>query len=115
MRRALYAFAVILPLSLMACSEKHVEQGTITAEATLATLETAAYQYSQGKFGNVDQSIVAQIKVYDEDVYTQLVKVRESAQNGQALSTADQAALAAALTAFQTYLTTKGIVTSTSN
>lgn len=106
----LFSLAFITMGSLTACSEKHVEEGVYTSEATLSVLETAAYQYEKGDFGAPDDKIVAQIKVYDQEVYEALLKVRSSVENGTAISTTEQVALASALTAFQSYLIEKGIV-----
>ncbi|MCP9321036.1 hypothetical protein KBX73_14920 [Acetobacter persici] len=106
----LFSLAFITMAGLTACSEKHVEEAVFTSEATLSVLETAAYQYTKGDFGAPDATVVAQIKVYDQEVYEALLKVRSSVENGTAISTTEQVALTSALTAFQSYLIEKGII-----
>lgn len=103
--------SLIMPLT--ACSEKEAEQATITSEASLGVLETAAYQYEQGDFGTPDASAVAEMKALDQQAYTAIVKIRTAAQNGDTITTAEQVAATTAVAAFQAYLVQKNIVTST--
>lgn len=100
----------VLSFSVAACSEKTTQQTVYTAESTLTVLETAASQYVDGDFGTPDTNVVAQIKAYDAQVYTSLVKIRTSVESGDSVSTVDKVALTTALTAFQAYLIKENIV-----
>ena len=100
-------------MTLTACSEKQVEQGVITSEATLATMETAAFQYEQGDFGTPDPAVVAQIKAYDQQAYNAITVVRAKAQAGQAITTTEEVTITSAITALEAYLASKNIITKT--
>lgn len=114
-RRYLMVSVLLAALVTSACSEKQVDQGVYTSEATLTALEKGADNYATGGFGTPDKAVVDQLKAYDQQARTIITQLRQAAQNGEAISASEKVALASAITAFQTYMTDKGIIKSTVN
>ena len=100
--------------SVGACSDIQAQKAAISAESLLAVCEKASTQYIAGDFGTPDQAIVAQIYVYDDIAYQDMVKIRTAAAQGKTIPAAETLAATTAITVFEDFLVSKKIISATS-
>ena len=104
-------FCVSLTCSVGACSDIQAQKVAISSESLLAVCEKAALQYINGDFGTPNAEVVAEIHVYDNIAYADMLKIRAAAQKGQTISAAENIAATTAIAEFQTFLINKKIIT----